>query len=655
MALLVSPACSHPNIIKAIAKQQATRLPPPTLTQPTSLKKELNVPMTFQQPPVHAVIRSSKATPRAISVAFRQALPVPRVSATNSRANIGTQKAPRTIESVVRYQVDYGKVTEPKISATNIPRPVAVATRRPKPRCHSPTLKRLTNSTIQLRQGIERDDTCWNRPAMQVINTSTEDDDAAHTLRSRRQATMPEKCTVKLENTDNDMDEEVTSRRQISGVNLIRRSFGLRTACCPRYTSNVIDKPRIRPLEIEPNQKLLHNQKRCLLPVVESKKQAKLSIGFKDPFTRSPSTTVSRKAPNNSSYVRSAKCSSHLELALDARSEVERASNLKNMLSAQGQPNTTLPTVTLKSRSSVPQSRSLKQSPIICKIEEDCSDVPETNAAVVNGREFPFTLDCSAKSCNGSLTLRPTKLKTANKYAMARGHGYLTTAQLRNSSLEVCNRPSTVIASKHKRTSIQKSKVLDSKPRKPVLISCLRQPVSDSKTKRVRFIEKSVIQRYYERNAPANELWLDDNDDWTPLKLDEEYPGSPQAKGSTMFELSGSDTVTLKQRVLSRFKSVQEYEKRRKLDAVARDEILGLGQLEYGNADFKIALQSTKLITAHDIGVFQNPSEIGMKGIPATTFNPDNGPLLVFGAFKVPFTNVVVPTKTAQAFKKPLI
>jgi hypothetical protein len=70
-----------------------------------------------------------------------------------------------------------------------------------------------------------------------------------------------------------------------------------------------------------------------------------------------------------------------------------------------------------------------------------------------------------------------------------------------------------------------------------------------------------------------------------------------------LFQSTSTGCVTLKRRFVDRFASVQAYEKRRREDALAKGEQPGLGQLDYGNAVIKIALQASEVIAVHDIGM----------------------------------------------------
>ncbi|KAH7069819.1 hypothetical protein BKA63DRAFT_556004 [Paraphoma chrysanthemicola] len=181
--------------------------------------------------------------------------------------------------------------------------------------------------------------------------------------------------------------------------------------------------------------------------------------------------------------------------------------------------------------------------------------------------------------------------------------------------------------------------------------------------KALRFAENDVGPVLFDRDAPAADLNtpLSAEDGWMPLKMTTNYASSSQFVGfESLFETTVEKNIHLKRRVLHRFKAVQEYEKRRKLEAMAPladGEHAPLGQLEYGNADFKISLQVKKVITAHDIGMFKDAKQIG-RGIPFSVYNPFNGPLLHFGgfedAYKLPFEDVHVPAKTTVAYKEPI-
>ncbi|KAH5423650.1 hypothetical protein HBI32_082520 [Parastagonospora nodorum] len=141
---------------------------------------------------------------------------------------------------------------------------------------------------------------------------------------------------------------------------------------------------------------------------------------------------------------------------------------------------------------------------------------------------------------------------------------------------------------------------------------------SVSTRKTVRFYE-GVKRRLYDLSGPAKGVNTPlDKRNWEPLMGGAAYPGSAIPIGfDSIFISTSLKTIALKRRVLNRFKAVQEYEKRRRQAAIAfGDDNPPLDQLEYGNADHKLALQATKVITIDDIGTFMSPLELG---IPPTT------------------------------------
>jgi hypothetical protein len=175
--------------------------------------------------------------------------------------------------------------------------------------------------------------------------------------------------------------------------------------------------------------------------------------------------------------------------------------------------------------------------------------------------------------------------------------------------------------------------------------------------KAVRFAEEPVKPRLFDREAPSGAVKTSlSANRWKPLKRDRTYTGSSVSTGfKTMFQSTSLDTIALKRRVLQRYKAIQEHERRRRQDAIAAGyDNLPLGQREYGNTDYKLSLQLNKRITVDDIGMWVDPSELG---IPKSTYNPLNGPLLHFGGFEDEygriFENAYIPDMAA-AYKEPI-
>ena len=224
----------------------------------------------------------------------------------------------------------------------------------------------------------------------------------------------------------------------------------------------------------------------------------------------------------------------------------------------------------------------------------------------------------------------------------------------------VAAKPLTPITVKPKETEPQSDStvIITVTPDEPAPPTSVPIPVPGPVRKAVRFHDSPPEPLLFNRQAPAEEVKspLDSNAGWSPLKLNVEYSGSLQATGfKTMFESTSLQTIALKRRVLHRFKAVQQYEERHKEDLVANGEQPTLGQLEYGNADYKLNLQANKVVTAHDIGCFVDPTELG---IPLSVYDPVNGPFLHFGGFEDEygrtFEDAVVPVATTVPFKKPI-
>jgi hypothetical protein len=205
----------------------------------------------------------------------------------------------------------------------------------------------------------------------------------------------------------------------------------------------------------------------------------------------------------------------------------------------------------------------------------------------------------------------------------------------------------TVRATKPNTRVTVKSKKTESPPAIAIAIPI---PAPAPVVKSVRFLDATPQPVFYDLLAPTKDVKspLTPKAGWTPLKRNVKYTSSLQATGfATMFECTSTSpqTITLKRRVLHRFKSVQSY--------VARRTSSGLGQLDYGNADYKLSLQAGKVVTAHDIGVWVDPSELR---IPAGAYCAK---FLHFGGFRDElgrrFVDADVPGTITRAGKVPVV
>lgn len=128
---------------------------------------------------------------------------------------------------------------------------------------------------------------------------------------------------------------------------------------------------------------------------------------------------------------------------------------------------------------------------------------------------------------------------------------------------------------------------------------------------------------------------------------------SPQAKH--VFTGKSAGFVSLKRRFLDRFASVQAYEAQRLKDAQLAGEQPGLGQLDYGNSVFRIALQASEVITSDDIGMLQDLSTVGKAVLQTGGRGRKAIPVWVFGSFKEPFRPAVIPTERVPVYRKPKV
>ncbi|KAI4656676.1 uncharacterized protein J4E78_006567 [Alternaria triticimaculans] len=208
--------------------------------------------------------------------------------------------------------------------------------------------------------------------------------------------------------------------------------------------------------------------------------------------------------------------------------------------------------------------------------------------------------------------------------------------------------------------SARKPDAQASRKAKTVLKSAMRKPNSQAVKKHVYYVEGPIAPRFYdvEETVKQSATAVDGSTasfSWEPpTGLLHSQPPSPGRGATQLFEGSNSGALTIKRRFLNRYASVQRYEARRRQEALARSERPALGQLDYGNADFRIALQASNVITADDIGMMQDLSNIGKAGKLWCGNRAMETPVLVFGSFKEPFEDAAIPAKGVKAYKKPL-
>lgn len=193
-------------------------------------------------------------------------------------------------------------------------------------------------------------------------------------------------------------------------------------------------------------------------------------------------------------------------------------------------------------------------------------------------------------------------------------------------------------------------------PNRP-LKSAMRQPGSKHKSKYAKLAGNPIKLRFFDPNEPPyltpaaqEEAQLSK---WVPLPRGREYPTVSSGKGSkNVFKQAGRGAVTLHSDFLHRFRSVQCAEQRRREESIADGLPPVLGQLDYGNEDFKIGLQAAGVITTHDIGLRVASSVVCSKAGFESAYP---GSMLVFGGYQGLFEDVAIPLDIVEAYKKPLV
>ncbi|EUC48538.1 hypothetical protein COCMIDRAFT_87185 [Bipolaris oryzae ATCC 44560] len=194
---------------------------------------------------------------------------------------------------------------------------------------------------------------------------------------------------------------------------------------------------------------------------------------------------------------------------------------------------------------------------------------------------------------------------------------------------------------------------------KPALkpTACLSSPATVKK--QVCFVSGPIKPRFFSAKdtvkQSASPDALPSRYEWAPLVgLLHSRPTSVGFKTSQIFQSDKAGILTLRNRFLARFASVQAYEVKRREEALARGEQPGLGQLDYGNAVIRIALQAKGVVEADHIGILQDLSGVGRCGLVATGRRRMANPVWVFGSFQEPWSPTTIPTRRVAAYKKPV-
>ncbi|KAF1850106.1 uncharacterized protein K460DRAFT_411873 [Cucurbitaria berberidis CBS 394.84] len=644
MARLVSPATKTLAIVNPVSKiprpvpiQSASsrtfvnvargarrHLP----TQSASSRTPLSASMALRHPPARLMPASSRTTPRTTSVTdvvsrFPPALLAPAVS---SRTNSGLRyRAPRDLSIQSRTQANM--IQTPQIKHTRIPAPTTTAVQK----ARSQILIRRPTVIFRPQTHSTDEAPLPSVPSSEVVHSSEEPDQPEEAtpnedIISYEDVSDASDYNSEDENTsllfnDNSFDDSIDPEQQTVRFNLFERRLvaykrlgkerriaqhpwfvGL--ARCPGYIGDTINKPRVRPprklLPRALQQNQLHSHYNAPNAPATSQLPYLVWPLVKRAVVPARSTVATPKVVSSAIPVPIARSTR------TTKRKIAKVNILKNVSAAS--------------------SKALTKT--------------DTFKALVVGESQP-----SPSSRQSTTASKPTATRDTEASKLSGRAGPSPARR---------GLPVRSVALRSNIARVPSSKPRKRQPGRPALKSSLRQADSDRQVPGVHFFEGPLRPRFYDLKTPATDSALDLDDEWTPLELARKYPKSSQAKGMVMFEPTSRGTLTLKLRTLLRYKSVREYEERRREEVLTTGKRPELGQLEYGNADYKIALQATDVITSYDIGTLQAPSAIGKKGIPTSTYNPVNGPLLVFGAFKEPFTDVIIPAETAKAYKKPI-
>lgn len=193
-------------------------------------------------------------------------------------------------------------------------------------------------------------------------------------------------------------------------------------------------------------------------------------------------------------------------------------------------------------------------------------------------------------------------------------------------------------------------------PFKCALKSAVRQRQGKGSAKSVKFTEGPFSTKLYSTSESVEQISAvsassDEAAEWEPLFLAACRPYDVTCSGSgprRMFDIMDKK-VTLKRTFVNRYASVRRAEELRRQEAKLVGEYPGLGQLEYGNADYKVAFSITNnVITCGDIGMVLEAKDISCH-LPSNV-----GKMLVFNRFDVDLEDTMVPQKNIVPTKEPL-
>ncbi|KAF2849529.1 hypothetical protein T440DRAFT_128965 [Plenodomus tracheiphilus IPT5] len=317
-------------------------------------------------------------------------------------------------------------------------------------------------------------------------------------------------------------------------------------------------------------------------------------------------------------------------------------------------------------------------SPVAAPVKPSASRIPRrpvvkvvrTQAAVI---VKPTAVSFLKRGTKSNRTARaPVPVKTTRKVAVTpvkpvaatflkrrTGVARFAAAPVKSAAVPVPKRARAVKTGSAKFTAPVKVAVsvkptATSAPAVPGLKSAFRQRDSTRPAKPVQFTEGPFNTKLYSLDDPVKQLSTvstsaDETTEWSPIAPLCRYPVTSGGTGTKqLFEVTYDGPMTLTRKFLNRFASVQRAEVLRWQDCFLAGECPELGQLEYGNTDFKVALQAKDVIKYEDIGTTMNASDF------SPSASPSMGRVVVFGRFPGSYRDAAIPEKMVVPWKTPL-
>ncbi|KAI4638432.1 hypothetical protein J4E93_009985 [Alternaria ventricosa] len=505
---------------------------------------------------------------------------------------ITTASAPRVPKILARARADYKQNADSKIGKTRIPRPMITAVKEASVRRQSRLWARMTSVVIRRKITVL---------AAETTTEAEDDEEELYVEAEKPTMEFEEPASEIIESADDDMDNTSLMFNDNSFDDSV--SPEQQTSAMNLFGRKMVSMKRLG-MGLRTNRDWFVGLSRCPDYTGDS-------VGLERVRSRTTVTTES-----------------HLTQDASEGAFVERPHSAKA-------PASQLPVV--KPKSVVVSQKTTKRQMTTSKTTSTSSSNRDATASKPRKPVAPVA----------ALRKTPNKPTTVAK-------------SLPKQNLAPVSLSKRRVSRANTKRSARKPDARASRKAKTVLKSAMRKPNSQAVKKHVCYVEGPIAPRFYdvEETVKQSATAVDGSTasfPWEPLTgLLHTQPPSPGRGATQLFEGSDSGALTIKRRFLNRYASVQRYEARRREEALARSERPALGQLDYGNADFRIALQASNVITADDVGMMQDLSNIGKAGKLWCGNRAMATPVLVFGKFKEPFHNAAIPAKGVKAYKKPL-